>query len=81
LSLTVPEISDVTLVVYDLLGREIITLVNEQMNAGLHNLIWNGRDHFGILVSTGIYIYRITAISRESENASNEIGYSPVARR
>lgn len=69
LSFSIPEICDVSLVVYDLLGREVITLLNEQMNSGTHNSVWNGKDQFGSPVSTGMYIYRLSAKSRESDKS------------
>ena len=53
--------SFVTLKVYDMLGREIKTLANSQMNAGKYNLNWNGEDNYGSKVASGAYIYRITA--------------------
>ena len=55
------EASDVNLVIYDLLGHEVATLVNDRLNAGYHNVVWNGTDSFGKPVSTGMYIYRVTA--------------------
>ncbi len=52
--------SDVNLVIYDLLGHEVATLVNDRLNAGYHNVVWNGTDRFGKPVGTGIYFYQIT---------------------
>ncbi|MBN2709441.1 MAG: T9SS type A sorting domain-containing protein [Calditrichaceae bacterium] len=49
----------VTLKIYDILGREIITLVNEQMPAGIHTAQWNGRNGRGQPVVSGIYYYQI----------------------
>ncbi|MFQ6609127.1 MAG: FlgD immunoglobulin-like domain containing protein, partial [Fidelibacterota bacterium] len=56
-----PEQAFVTLVVYDLLGREVKRLVNEQMEAGYQQVMWNGRDSRGKEVPTGIYIARMDA--------------------
>ncbi|OGV26466.1 MAG: hypothetical protein A3J84_10330 [Ignavibacteria bacterium RIFOXYA2_FULL_37_17] len=50
--------SKVSLKVYDLLGREIVSLVNEYQQAGIHNY------QFAILnsqLSSGVYLYRLTA--------------------
>jgi len=46
---------------FDLLGREVLRLVNERQEAGYQSVIWNGRDRLGREVATGIYIYRLTA--------------------
>jgi photosystem II stability/assembly factor-like uncharacterized protein len=43
------------LVVYDILGREINTLVNENKIAGEYSVIWDGKDNFGRDVPSGIY--------------------------
>lgn len=46
-----PKGSDVTLIVYDILGREITTLVDRHIQAGTHEGVWDA----GFLPS-GIYI-------------------------
>ncbi|NOZ73944.1 MAG: T9SS type A sorting domain-containing protein, partial [FCB group bacterium] len=56
-----PENSLVTLVVYNLLGREVIKLVNENQTAGYKTIRWDGRDTYGRNVSTGMYFYAIRA--------------------
>ena len=57
----IPFQSDVTIKVYDLLGREVTTLINKQMNKGFHIVFWNGKDKYGDTVSSGVYLYRLTA--------------------
>ena len=51
----VPEESKVTLMIYDLLGREVRTLINSNLKPGYHKVVWNGTDHFGNQVATGMY--------------------------
>ena len=51
----------VELFVYDLLGREVIQLVNTQMPAGYHSVTWHGRDTHGLAISAGIYFYQLRA--------------------
>ena len=41
--------------VYDLLGREVIRLVDGHLEAGYHQQVWNGRARDGREVPTGIY--------------------------
>ena len=47
--------------VYDLAGNLVRTLVDEQREAGLHTVTWNGRDNTGRLAATGVYLYRFEA--------------------
>jgi len=56
-----PEQSMVVMTVYDLMGREVTTLVNQVQKAGYHTIRWNGTDQSGQVVSAGLYIYQITA--------------------
>lgn len=56
------ESSDfVTVKVYDLLGREIATLVNENLAPGRYRVQWDGRNRLGQQVSSGVYLYRLVA--------------------
>ncbi len=56
-----PNRSRVNLVIYDIMGREVITLLNEEKNEGYHSIIWNTRNNVGTPVSAGIYFYQIQA--------------------
>jgi hypothetical protein len=57
-----PEVADVKLVIYDISGRKIRTLVNNSsVAAGYKKIVWNGRDDYGNAVATGMYIYRLRA--------------------
>ncbi len=58
---TLPEASQVVLKIYDVLGREIRTLVNTAIPAGRYQVTWDGTDNAGHPVSSGIYIYRLKA--------------------
>jgi|GEM_PF-1180043 subtilisin family serine protease len=55
------EETKVTIKVYNLLGKEIITLVNETQPAGYQSITWNGTDHSGNPVPSGIYICQMKA--------------------
>jgi len=56
-----PEQSDVSLTVYDISGRTVSTLVNETMQPGNYEAMWNGSDVTGKSVSTGVYFARLEA--------------------
>jgi hypothetical protein len=61
ISYTLPEAGMVRLVVFDVLGREVQSLVQSEMAAGNHTAVWNGRDMAGRSVASGTYLYRLTA--------------------
>jgi len=52
-------LSKVRIKVYDVLGKEITTLVNGQKPAGNYQIVWDGTDNFGNKVTSGVYFYRI----------------------
>jgi len=56
-----PEQGFVTITIYDMLGREIRTLVNTTQNAGFKSVIWNATNDYGKPVSAGVYLYKIQA--------------------
>jgi len=58
---TLPIRSHVVLVVYNLLGQKVSTLVDEVKEAGIHQVTWNGKDNKGNTVTSGVYFYRIKA--------------------
>jgi len=53
--------SNVDLIIYDLMGREIRTLVHLNQSAGKQIAVWDGRDNMGQAVSAGVYIYQLRA--------------------
>ena len=61
ISYVLPEDSFVKLNVYDLLGREVRTLVNGIQMKGNNRIYWDATTDTGELVSAGIYLYTITA--------------------
>lgn len=56
-----PEASHVNITIYNILGREVMSLVNEHKQAGYYNALWDSKSHQGIEVSSGVYFYRIKA--------------------
>jgi hypothetical protein len=56
-----PKRSQVTLGIYDLLGKQIKTLVKQLQDAGNKIAVWDGTNNSGRPVSAGVYLYRIKA--------------------
>ena len=61
ISYQIPEDNFVSLKIFNSLGQEIRTLVNENQQTGNFSVLWNGRDDFGELVGSGFYFYVLKA--------------------
>ena len=59
ISYQIPGAINVKLEIYSLLGQKILTLVDKEHEPGHHTITWNGRDHLGKAVASGVYIYRL----------------------
>ena len=57
---SLPKESIVTIKIYNILGKEIKTLVNGEKTAGEHTITWNGMNDNGIQAASGTYFYRIS---------------------
>jgi hypothetical protein len=55
----VPLAGPVSLRVYDISGREVNTLCNENLKSGTYTFTWNGTDNSGNAVSAGVYFYQL----------------------
>jgi hypothetical protein len=58
---SLPQNAAVQLRVYDVLGREVRTLVDESRGAGYQSVVWDGMNNDGQSVASGVYFYRIAA--------------------
>jgi hypothetical protein len=56
-----PQPETVSLVVYDLLGRKVRTVVAARLGAGKHEVAWDGTDETGQPAPVGVYLYRLQA--------------------
>ena len=56
-----PEADLVSITIYDMLGREVKTLINQTQEAGYRSVIWDATNDYGKPVSAGIYLYQIHA--------------------
>lgn len=70
ISFGLPELSFVRIGVLDLLGREILTLANQQYPPGYYDVTWKGIDGAGNKVGSGIYFYRITVVGQSGREFS-----------
>jgi hypothetical protein len=58
---SIPTESIVKLSIYDILGREVKTLVNQYYSPGSYEVNWNGDNNFGEKLSSGTYFYKVAA--------------------
>jgi hypothetical protein len=56
----------ITLSVYNLLGQEVVRLVDRAEQRGTHRVAWDGRDTNGNFVSAGFYFYKLDAGGQEA---------------
>ncbi len=60
ISFDLPQRGRVELVVYNLRGQKVKSLINEEMDMGVHKIIWNGTNNQGKEVASGVYYYRLS---------------------
>ena len=60
---SVPKTGPVQLTIYNMLGQQVRILVDGVQSAGTHQITWDGRNANGRGVSSGVYLYRLTAES------------------
>ncbi len=56
---SVEKSGSVSIVVYDLLGKEVAKLFSSSLSAGAYKVTWDGRDDFGRVVAGGVYFYQM----------------------
>jgi len=61
ISFDLPEETGVEIVVYDLMGREVWKSAKTHYSAGTYSVIWNGTNHSGQPVGTGMYLVRLNS--------------------
>ncbi|MDP6170462.1 MAG: T9SS type A sorting domain-containing protein, partial [Candidatus Marinimicrobia bacterium] len=57
----IPEVTDVTLEIYNVMGQRVRTLAQGSHEAGRYQIVWNATNDLGQALSSGMYIYRIQA--------------------
>jgi hypothetical protein len=63
-----PERAEVRIIIYNILGRQVRTLVQGEWSPGIHTITWDGRDAFGQQTASGVYIYRIECSQHGARN-------------
>ena len=54
-----PELSDVNVIIYNMLGQEVKTFNMQNISAGHHSIRWNATNDLGDPVSAGVYLYQL----------------------
>jgi len=64
----IPRDGHIKLEIFNLLGQRIRTLVDQIQQKGTHAVVWDGTNDQGISVSSGVYLYQLTAFNFEKIN-------------
>jgi len=67
INFALPEAGKATVNIYNETGQLVRTLVDREMAAGRHELLWNGRNQSGKAVAAGVYFYRMTVTGKQGE--------------
>ncbi|MEA1971756.1 MAG: T9SS type A sorting domain-containing protein, partial [Candidatus Cloacimonadota bacterium] len=65
---SIDQEENVKLEVFNIKGQKINQLVNNQLSAGQHSIVWNGTDDSGKSVSSGVFFYKLTTESKSTIN-------------
>ncbi len=58
ISFSIPENSKVNLSVYNIKGQKVRTLMDDDLEKGIHDVVWSSKDNSGKSVSSGVYFYK-----------------------
>jgi len=61
IAVDLPEAAATEITVWNIMGQKVATLYSGDLNAGHHSLNFNGRDSNGKQLTSGMYLYRVTA--------------------
>jgi len=59
IAFSIPRASHTILIIYDILGRKVNEIIDENLEAGEYNYVWNGTDDKGRTLASGIYFSRL----------------------
>ncbi len=64
IAFSIKEAGNVSIEIFNTKGQKIKTLINEDITAGDHTIVWNGKDDNGNSVSSGVYLYKMRSDGR-----------------
>jgi hypothetical protein len=64
IAFSIEQFERVKLEIFNIKGQRVLTLLNEEREAGKHILFWDGKDYNNKTVATGIYLYRLQVGNR-----------------
>lgn len=65
ISFSIPADSKVGVSIYNIKGQKVKTLVNDELEKGLHKIIWDSTDNSGKSVSSGVYFYKLNVNGKD----------------
>jgi hypothetical protein len=73
ISYGLPTASHVVVRIFNILGQEVASLVNEEQTGGYHEVLWNGQSDRRMTVSSGVYFYRFEATPANGQSAMTSV--------
>ena len=58
---SIPMQSSVAFTIYNILGEEMYSMVDENLSSGIYHVKWDGKNKFGVQVPSGVYFYQLNA--------------------
>ncbi len=65
ISFSIPDDCKVDVSIYNIKGQKVKRLVNEEMEKGLHKIVWDSTDNSGKSVSSGVYFYKLNVNGKD----------------
>ncbi len=65
ISFSIPEESKIELIIYNIKGQHIKSLIKNYFQKGNHSIVWDGKDANGKQVSSGVYFYKLITNTKE----------------
>jgi hypothetical protein len=66
ISFSLAEPGEIELSIFNVLGERVTTLFSGYAEAGSNTVVWNGTDHRGQVLASGIYLYRLKSAGGET---------------
>ncbi|MDZ7289124.1 MAG: right-handed parallel beta-helix repeat-containing protein [candidate division KSB1 bacterium] len=71
------ENSHVRLEILNVLGQQVRNLLDAEVPAGRHVVVWDGRDNSGAVVASGVYVYRLAGITQTATGRATALNSRP----